>query len=145
MELTRSAKLLSGVEARRMIRGIWQHVAQRIIDLQPMARIPKHLVTTVSTGEPSDNPDVYHESRLPELDPRTHAAVNDCIMALPVGARQFVWHWYRRKFPPTEMARERHMSVRQLGREWQRILVMLRERFLAHPHADLVKLVRSLP
>lgn len=149
-----SKRELSGAEAQRISRAIASHVAQSLIDKLGIPRLPEHLVTTdrilqrwaaMPSGLPAENEDLYHITRPPQLDPRTHEAVGDVIKSLSAGARRFVFEWYAKDWPPTIMAKDRYMSVRQLGREWLRVLVIIRDKFLASPHADLARLVRALP
>lgn len=146
---------LSAAEARRVVRALDRLICAANADAVPFPGTPRHLVITdgilqrwaaARTGLPSENPDLYHVSRPPELDPRTQEAVTDIVKAAPAGIRAFVFDWYRKHWlSQTEMAAERQMTRRQLGREREDVLVYMRNQFLNSPHPDLVKLARMAP
>ena len=143
-------------ELPQIVNRIDQFLIEAVINTSRAPGLPPHLVTTdrtlerwyaAPTGMPAENTDVYHHCRPPPLDPRTQEAVSDVLKAAPEGVRTFIGEWYgcTAWLSQDEMARKRGMSRRQLGREWLENLVILRGKFLASPHADLVKLVRALP
>lgn len=144
-----TAKELTSVE--RLLKQLVAHAA---IDLSRFPSLPAHLVTTdrilqrwaaAPTGMPSDDPDVYAVARPPPLDPMTQEAVSDILREAPKSVRMFVGDWYCSSAPMKTIARYRSLSRRQLGREWQDVLVDVRGKFLASPHRDLVNLVRVAP
>lgn len=145
---------ISTPEAIRMGRILANICAQIEINRWKFPGLPSHLVGTdrvmqrwvaAPSGMASDNPDVYAKARPPPLDDRTQEKVSDIVKAAPSGVRAFIWDWYKIGTPDSVMAEQRHMSIRQLKREWQDVLVFLRSQFAASEHADLTTLVRQLP
>ena len=146
---------LSDKEIKRVASTLSEHIKVTFADNSRPQDLPDHLATTdrilqrwaaAPTGVPSDNPDVYRDSRPPPLDPRTQEAVSDIVKAAQPGVRKFLIEWYCTPGISTkEMAHSRHMSRRQLSREWIDVLHVMRERFLSSPHVDLVSMVRMLP
>ena len=148
------AKEVSPVESRRMAEELDKLLIRIEQGRTAIPNLPDHLVGTdrimqrhaaAPSGMPSDNPDVYHRSRPPPLDPVTQEKVSDVLKAAPRGISLFVSDWYRRDVPTDVMAENRHMSRRQLIREWHDVLVYLRGQFILSEHTDLTTLVRQLP
>ena len=146
---------LSGAETRRVIHAIDAILTRAAVNAGHLPKLPKHLIATdavltrwaaARTGMPSENVDLYHVTRPPELDPKTQEAVSDIVKAVSAGVRAFVIDWYCRHWMSIEqMYEKRRMTRRQLGRERERVLVEMRQRFLASPHHDLVRLARFEP
>lgn len=141
-------------ESPKFKRELASKVALAMVERFNFPNLAPHLVGTDrilqrwaadSTGMPSDNPDVYAVARPPPLDPKTQMVVGDIVKAAPAGMRHFVADWYRRGVPTPAMAEARQLSVRQLNREWEAVLVYMRQQFLLSAHADLTTLVRQLP
>lgn len=148
---------LSTPERLRMARVLANICAQVEIDKWKFPGLPSHLVgadrimqrwASAPTGSLSENPDVYFECKAPPLDDKTQEKVADILKVAKAsipGIWEFVLDWYCRNVPTDVMAKNRHMSRRQLIREWQDVLVYLRQKFLMSAHADLTTLVRQLP
>jgi hypothetical protein len=151
------ATLLSGITAREAVRAErerMRRVVFAIIDTFKFPGLPNELVPTdrilqrwaaFGTGVPSDDPDAYRVSRPPPLDGPTQSAVNDVIKACAPGTAAFIRDWYLYSASITQLAERRHLSRRQLGREWRANLQVVRFKFLGSPHQDLVKLARFVP
>lgn len=144
-------KTISAPERARMIERVERSLREAIGDTFADAKIPEHLRTThrilerwaaEGTGKPAENDDVYHESRPPPLDPPTYAVVEAVIATLVPRLRSLVKAWYRSRASNKQLAERRGITVRTLGRWWQEGLAVIRDRFLASRHADLIALVR---
>jgi hypothetical protein len=149
--------LLTGISARDAVRAErerMRRVVFAIMDTFKFPSLPNELVPTdrilqrwaaFGSGLPSENPDDYREARPPPLDGPTQCAVNDALALCAPATLALMKDWYKWKASITQLAERRHLSRRQLGREWRANLQVVRFKFLASPHQDLVKLARFVP
>jgi len=142
---------ISRPEQERMLVRVEQNLAEGLTNTFDFKDIPPHLKTTdrilqrwaaEGTGEAAENPDVYQECRPPPLDPTTFAIVEGCVSTAPARLRSYTRARYRTQVPAESLAKNRRMSVRNLGRLWLDALNHLRAEFLDTEHADLVALVK---
>jgi hypothetical protein len=148
---------MAGMTAREAIRIERENIRRfvyAVCDTFTFPGLPNELVPTdrilqrmaaFGTGVPSENPDVYRESRPPPLDPATQMAAGDALQSCAPGTKAVIRDWYFTRKSITQIAKARHLSRRQLGREWRAHLQVVRFKFLASPHLDLVKLARFVP
>ncbi len=151
------AKLVDGMTAREKVRQErerMRRVVFAIMDTFKFPSLPNELVPTdrilqrmnaMPTGVPSENPDLYRESRPPPLDDVTHVAACDALKLCSVVTQDLMRDWYFRRGSITQIAERRKISRRQLGREWRAHLQIVRFKFLASPNPDLVRLARFVP
>lgn len=142
---------LSGTEKRRIGRAIAQLLAVASLENFRIPGVPDELAPTdrilqrwaaYGSGMPAENPDAYRVSRPPPLDDDTQAEVSAIINATATGMRAFIREWYCSPEPIYLMAKRRHMNRRELAKERNAVLSVMRFKFLASPHTDLVAMAR---
>lgn len=113
-------------------------------------KLPPELVTTdrvldrwgaAPTGQPAENPDVYHVALPPPLDPRTQERVSDLVKLAGDRAREVTYQLYCRGAPASWIGRQLGMSPRNFGRYWHDVLRDHKARFAASRYPDLISLV----
>ena len=117
-------------------------------------KVPPELVTTdrvldrwaaFGSGEPAENPDVYHISLPPPLDPETQLRVSDLVRGAPDLERDVTYDLYSRGAPASWVAQKNRMSPRTLGRFWHDALRLHKQAFIDSAYPDLVNLVTARP
>lgn len=117
-------------------------------------KLPPELITTdrvldrwcaFGTGRPAENPDVYHASLPPPLDPETQLLVSDLVRGSPSRPRGVTYELYPNGAPFSWVAKKYRMEPRAFGRYWHDVLRMHKENFLASKYADLVSLIVAQP
>jgi hypothetical protein len=154
-------KLLTASEKRRQEQAaLSQSIKPATLELN-LPGVPLPLVTTdrilsrwgfEGTGEPSDDPDAYHEAKPPPLDPATYVEVNRIVMgakrddlAIPaVNDRQFAIDFYRASNPALAL-KKWGVSPREIRRIREGVLQRYRVRFKRSKHTDLLTLVNFIP
>lgn len=117
-------------------------------------KVPPELITTdrvldrwtaFGTGAPAENPDVYHQSLPPPLDPETQVRVSEIVRTAPALEREVTYDLYSRGAPMSWVGQKHGMNPRSIGRFWHDVLRLHRESFLVSGYPDLVNLVIARP
>lgn len=151
------AELITGISAREAVhqeRERMRRIVFALIDTFNFPGLPNELVPTdrilqrmaaFGTGVPSEDPDVYRESRPPPLDPVTQQAAKDALASCAPGTKVVIADWYFSRKSIKQICARRHLSRWQLSREWRANLTVVRFKFLASPDITLVNIARFVP